>query len=117
MRKYAVLSKYLSALSVDFACIQEHHITSPELENTLRKHFNRLRYHIMLNSTSAGRGGVGLIWKHSWVCQEAVSLDCSPTLTGNASGLLVHICTMITILENLNGCVSPNRQIDFRATG
>ena len=37
VRKYAVLSKYLSALSVDFACIQEHHITSPGLENTLAK--------------------------------------------------------------------------------
>ena len=51
MCKYAVLAKYLAALSIDIACIQEHHVTSLQEETTLRKHFGRLGYHIMNYNT------------------------------------------------------------------
>ena len=76
MRKYAVLAKYLSALSIDIACIQEHHVTSLQEENTLCKHFNKLGYNIMLNFNSAGRGGSCMIWKHSWICHDSLTLSC-----------------------------------------
>ena len=49
VRKYAVLAKYVAALSIDISCIQEHHITSPEEEKLPRKHFERLGYYIMVN--------------------------------------------------------------------
>ena len=61
VRKYAVLAKYLAALSIDIACIQEHHVTSQEEEQLLRKHLERLRYCIMLNYNTSGRGGAGFV--------------------------------------------------------
>ena len=42
LRKYAVLAKYLAAMSIDIACIQEHRVTSPDEESPPRKHFDRL---------------------------------------------------------------------------
>ena len=75
-RKYSIFSKYLMSVSINIACMQEHHATSPEEEGKLKKHFDRLGYHLMLNYNAAGRGGVGLVWKHSHICQEATALDC-----------------------------------------
>ena len=56
VRKYVDLAKYLVALSIYIACIQEHHVTSQEEEDVLRKRFERLRYCTMLNYHTSGRG-------------------------------------------------------------
>ena len=57
VRKHAVPAKYLVALSIDIACIQEHHVTSQQEENVLRKHFECLGRCIMLNYNTRARGG------------------------------------------------------------